>query len=330
MNPFNLTESGVPAGTREVLAVQIATAEAAARLQVKEASSPLFERFARTNTAPALRRAILPALNALHAPQLSEAVRMALADADPSLRAAALPFLNRLEGGDAVQVLMNLVPGAPDEWRLAQSALAQLGERAVGEPAAAEALNRWAAMQREGQFPSRLSLDLREARRRIPGAATGAESPVDTYRDCLEGGDARRGKDVFFQQPAVQCLRCHRVGNDGGTVGPNLSDVGRRVSRAELLESILNPNARIAAGLETVVLTLKSGETVVGVVREDRADTVVVDVTDGETGQTQAMRVPVSNIEQRQRGVSAMPEGLGALLTPFELRDLVEYLAGLR
>jgi quinoprotein glucose dehydrogenase len=153
---------------------------------------------------------------------------------------------------------------------------------------------------------------------------------VDTYRDCLEGGDARRGKDVFFQQPAVQCLRCHRVGNDGGTVGPNLSDVGRRVSRAELLESILNPNARIAAGLETVVLTLKSGETVVGVVREDRADTVVVDVTDGETGQTQAMRVPVSNIEQRQRGVSAMPEGLGALLTPFELRDLVEYLAGLR
>lgn len=330
MNPFNLTESGVPAGTREVLAVQIATAEAAARLQVKEASSPLFERFARTNTPPALRRAILPALNALHAPQLSEAVQLALADPDPSLRAAALPFLGRLEGGDAVQVLVKLVPGVPDEWRLAQSALAQLGERAAGDPAAAEALNRWAALQRDGQFPARLSLDLREARRRIPGASSAAEAPGDLHRECLEGGDARRGKEVFFQQPAVQCLRCHRVGNEGGTVGPNLSDVGRRVTRAELLESIVNPNARIAAGFETVVITLKNGETVVGVVREDRADTVVVDVTDGETGQTQSVRVPVADIQERQRGVSAMPEGLGALLTPFELRDLVEYLAGLK
>ena len=67
LNPLNLSESGVPVGTREVLALQIATVEAAAALGVKEASTPLYERVLRTNGAPALRRSSLVALATLHA-----------------------------------------------------------------------------------------------------------------------------------------------------------------------------------------------------------------------------------------------------------------------
>ncbi|MBL9173733.1 MAG: PQQ-dependent sugar dehydrogenase, partial [Verrucomicrobiales bacterium] len=98
LNPFNLNEAGAPAGTREVLPLQIAVAETAARLGVKEAGTPLYEKFSDPKTPGALRQAIVPALAALKSPMAGDAVKAALADPDPKLRAAAIPYVDRLDG----------------------------------------------------------------------------------------------------------------------------------------------------------------------------------------------------------------------------------------
>ncbi|HRI16167.1 MAG TPA: PQQ-dependent sugar dehydrogenase [Verrucomicrobiota bacterium] len=372
LNPFNLTESGVPAGTREVLPLQIAVAETAARLRVKEASSPLFDKFEKTNTAPELRRAILPTLATLRAPQTPDAVKLALADSDPQLRAAALPFLNQLEGEDAVELLSSLVravvnpptnrsvtslPETPSvsspqtaspekqqtdasSYRLAQAALAALAGIPGAEADQALALPLEAGVA--GTLPPELLLDVvAAAGTRTNNSAvaerlaklTAADSTGDSlakWRFALAGGNAAQGRGVFFNNSAVQCLRCHKVGNDGGIVGPNLSDIGRRYPREYLLESIVHPNARIGAGFENIVVTLKDGTTQAGLVKRETENTLVLEVSDPESGDVKTVPLRKREIEKREPGLSAMPEGLAELLTPFELRDLVEYLASLR
>ena len=413
MNPFNLNEAGQPAGTREVLPLQIAVAEAAAKLHVKEAGTPLFEKFAHTNTAPELRRAILPALAELRSPLTGDAVKLALADPDARLRATALPYLDRLEG-DSVELLVSLIGGPPaprpsppgrggnapannnstnqtplaptttspvaaqslptatvdastaqhaspspgGEGRgeggrptnipLAQAALAALAKLPGGK--ADEAIRGALAQLEAKQLPVALALDVREAARvRGLSGARLSEPPVSepsaqksevslaaqraalrfALPELLVGGNSERGRQVFFQNQTVQCLRCHKVGPEGGIVGPDLTGIGKRQSRDYLLESILQPNAKIAAGFENVVLTLNDGSNVAGALKSETDAELAVEMT-GEDGLLTVTKVAKSAVKQRERGPSAMPEGLGDQLTPFELRDLVEYLATLK
>ncbi|MCW5557287.1 MAG: c-type cytochrome, partial [Verrucomicrobiae bacterium] len=329
LNPFNLNEAGQPAGTREVLPIQIAVAETAARLRVKEAGTHLFEKFEKASTASELRQAILPALAALGSVQTGDAVAMALADRDPKLRAAAVPFVDRLDGDAATGLLAGLVPGKSGELPLAQAALAALGSRASADPRAADVLKGFSETASRTPLPAGLRLDLHEALRAagLPGAV---EATADRYAACLEGGDAARGRRVFLENPTVQCLRCHRIGSNGGTVGPDLTKVGSRLSRPDLLESVVTPNARLAAGFEPVVLTLTDGTELTGTVRAESGDGLTVEVLDPETGESASRILPKATIRSRERGSSAMPEGLADALSPFELRDLVEYLASLR
>lgn len=346
MNPFQLSESGIPVGTRESLPVQIATAVAAAKLQAKEASTPLYEKFSKTNTAPTLRRAILRTLGELRSAQAAEAVKMALSDSDPQLRATALPWLDRIDGEDSVEVLMRLLPAAGktfsgSDLRLAQAALAVLA-RSPSVAADAPVLSQLESL-RAGTAPPALVLDIISAAELRGRSNTTLAERVAQVRAsstvgdllsrrgfALDGGDPQRGKEVFFRQVAVQCLRCHQIGTDGGNVGPDLSTVGQRLTRELILESILQPNARIAVGYETAVVISRSGDNWVGIVQQDTAEVLTLRVTEGETGKSSTVSLKKSEISHRERGPSAMPEGLADLLTPFELRDLVEYLASLK
>jgi quinoprotein glucose dehydrogenase len=321
MDPATPDENGVVLGGAPApLAVQLAVIDTAVRLQTKEASSPLFEEFTRPHTPAEIRRAIVPALAALRAAQTGDAVKLALADPDPALRAAALPYLDRLEGADAVGLLVGVVGGQPDR-HLAQAAIAALAK--LPDAAAATALQNFSSALENGKLPAELALDVHEAIRPRSTEAAG-------FHDALVGGDAARGRQVFYGNQTVQCSRCHRAGGEGGTVGPKLDGVGSRNPREYLLESILTPNAKIAAGFENATVTLRDGRSLTGTVRHEANDALTLELVDGETGTTNSLSLPKADITQRQRGPSAMPEGLAAQLTPFELRDLVEFLASLK
>jgi quinoprotein glucose dehydrogenase len=97
--------------------------------------------------------------------------------------------------------------------------------------------------------------------------------------------------------------------------------VGKRLDRVLLLESVVNPNAKVAPGYGMTSVTRKDGSTLTGVQKEDRADAVVIVLPDGKVE-----TIARTDIQSQIPPASVMPP-MGAILPAAELRDLVEYLA---
>jgi mono/diheme cytochrome c family protein len=68
-------------------------------------------------------------------------------------------------------------------------------------------------------------------------------------------GDPRRGGELFFTSPTAACATCHTVGGKGGAVGPILDGIAVRSDKAYILESLMNPNAKIAKGFESLPIS---------------------------------------------------------------------------
>ncbi|GDY20565.1 glucose dehydrogenase [Verrucomicrobiota bacterium] len=314
-------------------AVQLAVVRTVAKLQARETGHGLFEAFAGRTVGPAVRREILGTLSALNFHRLAEALKLAVADADAGVRQSGIELLDRGEFPDMAATLAGFLTTEPNV-RLRQTAVGMLGR--WNDPRADEVLGGMLDQLAAGKLPPELALDVLDAaaRRRSDALADKlrrhAEALPKTdslaaYRPALVGGDAAAGRKIFHERQDVACLRCHGVKGKGGTVGPDLAGVGARLSREQLLESIVFPNRQIAAGFENVVVVLKTGGTRAGVVKSETADELVLhSLEDG------LMRVAKATIQSRTTGLSAMPEGVAQVLTRRELRDVVEFLAGLK
>jgi putative membrane-bound dehydrogenase-like protein len=141
----------------------------------------------------------------------------------------------------------------------------------------------------------------------------------------LVGGDAQRGREVFFGQ-RVSCTACHRIGATGGQVGPDLTKVGAIRSGRDLLESIVVPSSTIAQGFDSYVIATKAGEQLSGILVERNADGVVLRDSSGADHRLQNSDMR----KMRREATSIMPEGLDQALTAEEFRDLLAFLQGLR
>jgi quinoprotein glucose dehydrogenase len=148
--------------------------------------------------------------------------------------------------------------------------------------------------------------------------------PKAYYQDCLEGGDADRGRSLFFTRSSLSCVRCHKVGQTGGEVGPVLNSLGIQKTREYLLEAIVAPNLAIAQGFETAVIADDDGNTHTGIVKSE--DDLHVTLMDA---QGNLIKIAKESIEARRKGSSSMPVDLMKYLNKRELRDLVAYLASL-
>jgi putative heme-binding domain-containing protein len=78
-------------------------------------------------------------------------------------------------------------------------------------------------------------------------------------------GDAERGRKLFFDVDRVQCSKCHRIGDQGERIGPDLTGIGDRFSRIHIVESILEPSRTVTPGYETIAVALRSGRVVADV-----------------------------------------------------------------
>ena len=308
-----------------------AALDAAVKLRLTNASPTLL---ALMRSGPVSLRKLIPAaLSALDAVELSDAVKLALADSDAAIRAAALPHLGRLQSDEAVRILSGIV-SANGDTRLAQAAFAALGK--LDAPGTDAILRSSLTSLIAAKLPAALELDLMEAaaRRNDPEiksllaqreAARSKDDVLAGWRSALVGGDAERGRTIFAEKVEVQCLRCHAVKGQGGIVGPKLDGIGTQRSREYLLESMVFPNRAIASGFESVTLSLKNGAEHAGLVKGE--DDKELRLESPEEG---ALRIAKADIVTRQRGLSAMPEGMEQFLSRREVRDLVEYLAGLK
>jgi putative membrane-bound dehydrogenase-like protein len=139
-------------------------------------------------------------------------------------------------------------------------------------------------------------------------------------------GDAERGREVFFRPTANACSSCHRVQGRGQWVGPDLSTIGVKYGRDELIHSILSPSASIGLAYRSVVVALASGRTVTGLPVEDTPARLVL-----KTAQGERVVIEPSAIDERVTSdVSLMPEGLAETMTDQELVDLLAFLGKLR
>jgi putative heme-binding domain-containing protein len=138
--------------------------------------------------------------------------------------------------------------------------------------------------------------------------------------DAKSHGDAKRGAMVFAQ-PTSACLSCHKVGDHGGTVGPELTKVGFCLPPDDIVEAVLWPNRTVKPEHKAIAITALDGRVIQGIVRQESATEVVLVDTAGKT-----QRVLKKDIEARQEIGSLMPDGLTASMTVAQKRDLIRYL----
>lgn len=312
--------------------VRTACTKAASSLGIREVLPLLRTLVADQNRAADARVVALTALGKLEDANLGQIVEQALADREPTLRSEAQRLLIGLDPARALGVLDQVLEGGTTVER--QNALAALAKMA-SEPADAILL-RWLDRSLDRRTPPEIELDLvlaaRERntesfQRRLDQFAK-RQRPDDAlaeFRATLQGGNAERGRKVFQSKADVYCARCHKVGERGGDVGPDLSKIGAEKTREYLLESIVVPNKEIAKGFESVVVATTDGQILTGVFKgEDELQLRLV------TPEGSVISIPKDQIDERSRGQSAMPDKLLKLLSPLELRDLIEFLASLK
>jgi putative heme-binding domain-containing protein len=139
-------------------------------------------------------------------------------------------------------------------------------------------------------------------------------------------GDAERGRSLFFGTGSLQCKSCHRVRDEGGKVGPELTAVGKKLTREQILENIAEPSKTIAQEYRTHLFETSDGKALSGIIVSKTENEIVLrDAEDKE------MRLVISDVEQMApQPLSMMPEGLLRDLTPQQAADLVEYLYSLK
>ena len=307
------------------------------------------------------RNAELAASVAMLTPVFDAAREAAIDEAAaPERRAAAAALLGRAaedQAGDADLLAGMLTPQTPENVQSA--AIASLSR--IADPAAANALlDAWkgmtpalrsqaldAMLRRDERLPLLLdameagtitAVDFDAARRRqlvehadeaVRSRAAklfgGSINPdrqkvIDQYAEALQlEGDTARGREFF----AAVCAACHKVGDVGTAVGPDLLALSDR-SPEYYLVHILDPNRAVEAKFVNYVAQTKRGETFAGVLAGETGSSVTLA---GPTGQPQTiLRGDLKRLQAT--ALSAMPEGLEAGRTPREFADLLAFLIG--
>src|SRR5205807_2577132 len=137
-------------------------------------------------------------------------------------------------------------------------------------------------------------------------------------------GDAGRGKALMAAslKGETQCLKCHTVRGVGGSVGPDLSMIGKKASRENLIESILYPSKAIADQYVNWNVETKKGVTITGLIVEEAPDHIVL--RDANAKDT---HIDTKDIDSRTKNPnSLMPNDIVVYLGEDELTDVVDYL----
>lgn len=322
---------GMLSGSDELRGAAI---ELASVYGISDVVPTLRDLFGDRSQADATRVSSLRALRALQAEGLRETASAAYDDPRPLVRAEGLALLAELlPAAEIVPRLLAAIEGGSIIER--QSAVRVLGR--LKDEAALQKLREFWGELVAGRLDPAIRLDLYEAARGSGEAElvrlaeefeTQRQTEADPLRKfsmALVGGDAERGRDIFFGRSEASCLRCHSIGGAGGIVGPELTRIGVDKQRDYLLEAIVAPNAKIAKGFETAVLLMEDGKVHTGIVKAEDDRVVTLMLADGAL-----LRLNQSEIEERAQGKSGMPEDVVKQLSLSDIRDLVEFLSALR
>jgi uncharacterized repeat protein (TIGR03806 family) len=136
------------------------------------------------------------------------------------------------------------------------------------------------------------------------------------------GRSADQGRQLFRD---TGCIQCHRIEGEGGTVGPDLNGVARRLNPKELLESIVEPSKVIAEAYAGVRIATHDGTLYSGLIEREDDRMVMLRATPP----AEAVTIPKAQIADRGRSdQSNMPAGMLNVLKEEQILDLLAYLLG--
>lgn len=139
-------------------------------------------------------------------------------------------------------------------------------------------------------------------------------------------GNAERGRQSYHFGAAAQCKTCHRIHDEGGMVGPDLSKIGAKYLKPALLETIVDPSKQIEPAFASRLIATTSGEVFLGLLVSQTKEEWTLRDARGAT-----IRVPAAQVESvAVQTKSLMPDLLLRDFTAQEAADLLEYLASLR
>ena len=312
--------------------LQTEAAAVVGKLGITEVGPILFGLVGDASASPATHVVALNALEVLKDAKLANAVRDAIASADPKLRNAGRAILIKTKPDDVIKQLKLVL--AKDDIIENQGALALLAT--VKSPEVDEVIESWLERLINGKAPAELQLDILEA---------AAKRPSTRLQILLKSYEYPNGRNPAGRlEGNAQWRRCRErpryLPEQGGRSVPALSQARRRRRRSRpataqrpgpkqkreyLLESLVFPNKQIAKGYESILIEKTDGKTVSGVLKSEDAKEVKLMTAEG-----QLLTIPKSEIEDRRATKTAMPEDVVQKLTKREIRDLVEFLAGLK
>ncbi len=136
-------------------------------------------------------------------------------------------------------------------------------------------------------------------------------------------GNPARGEQIF-RRADLNCLKCHSVGPAGGLIGSNIVSLGATAQPDYIIESLLDPNAKVKEGYHTVVVATDEGKILSGIKARETATELFLRDAEGKE-----LSIPKDSIELQKQGSSLMPAGLTSNITHQELVDLSAFLYAL-
>ncbi len=253
-----------------------------------------------------------------------------------SLLVQSLPVL---DGAFAQQVLVSLAkidrkPEKPESYRQVILRGLKLGDS--GGPLAVKLLEKWTGQQL-GNSPDKWDVALanwqkwftenypNEPEAKLPVESAENKWTYDELLTYLTGpevahADAKLGAAVFAK---AQCINCHRYGDRGDGIGPDLTTVSRRFQKKEILESILFPSQVISDQYASKTVITTDGRNINGLVTTQPDGSTIVLQTNG-----QKVTIPAGDIESMTPcKISAMPEGLLNTMTLEDIANLFAFLS---
>ena len=149
------------------------------------------------------------------------------------------------------------------------------------------------------------------------------QSVMKRYDVAMKGGNAEKGKGIFFSHALAQCSKCHALKQIDKQIGPSLEGIAKRHSREFLLQSIVDPQAEITLGYGIVTAKLNDNRIVSGTLLSKDKNRITIKLPNNSLEY-----FATSEIKSLSKPVGTMPD-LKAILNLRQVRDLVAYLATL-
>lgn len=176
------------------------------------------------------------------------------------------------------------------------------------------------SVAQQAQLRSHRDAAIRDQAEKVLGRAPAAarQSVVESFQSALTlRGEPMNGRKIF----QARCVSCHKLGNEGQALGPDLATV-KNAGKEKLLANILDPNREVNSNYLSYLVEMKNGESLTGIIVNESANSVTLRVAGG--AESVITRANIASLQSQ--GKSLMPEGLEEGLSQQDMADLLEFI----